>query len=137
MRGASLIVSAAGGMEIESAKNRFILDITSSDDIGDIALELLGWRESIVKIVKNFVEFVQNLYRLLCEKEAELVEVNPAALLVNGSIVALDSKVILDDNSLFRHPELTKYEEATELESLAKKNGFSFVQLPGKYCNYW
>ena len=39
--------------------------------------------------------------------------------------------MILDDNSLFRHPELTKYEEATELESLAKKNGFSFWTLQG------
>ena len=52
-------------------------------------------------------------------------------LLIDGSIVALDSKVIIDDNALFRHPELIKYEEVTELESLAKKNGFSFVQLQG------
>ena len=59
------------------------------------------------------------------------MEVNPAALLTDGSIVALDSKVIIDDNALFRHPELIKYEEASELESLAKKNGFSFVQLQG------
>lgn len=127
----SLIVSASGGIEIESAKNRLILDITSSDDIGDIAARIAGMAGIDGEDRKNFVKFVQNLYRLLCEKEAELVEVNPAALLVNGSIVALDSKVILDDNSLFRHPELTKYEEATELESLAKKNGFSFVQLQG------
>jgi succinyl-CoA synthetase beta subunit len=45
--------------------------------------------------------------------------------------VALDSKVIIDDNALFRHPDLIKYEQATDLESLAKKNGFSFVQLQG------
>ena len=55
------------------------------------------------------------------------MEVNPAALLTDGSIVALDSKVIIDDNALFRHPDLIKYEQATDLESLAKKNGFSFV----------
>jgi succinyl-CoA synthetase beta subunit len=127
----SLIVSAAGGIEIESAENRFILDITSKDDIEESATRIAGMVDIGSENRQRFVEFVQKLYRLLFEKEAELVEVNPAALLIDGSIVALDSKVIIDDNALFRHPELIKYEEANELESLAKKNGFSFVQLQG------
>lgn len=127
----SLIVSAAGGIEIESAENRFILDITSKDDIEESATRIAGMVDISSENRQRFVEFVQKLYRLLCEKEAELVEVNPAALLIDGSIVALDSKVIIDDNALFRHPELIKYEEPTELESLAKRNGFSFVQLQG------
>ena len=127
----SLIVSAAGGIEIESAENRFILDITSKDDIEDSATRIAGMVDIGSENRQRFVEFVQKLYRLLFEKEAELVEVNPTALLIDGSIVALDSKVIIDDNALFRHPELIKYEEANELESLAKKNGFSFVQLQG------
>jgi len=127
----SLIVSPAGGIEIESAENRFILDITSKDDIEESATRIAGMVDIGSENRQRFVEFVQKLYRLLFEKEAELVEVNPAALLIDGSIVALDSKVIIDDNALFRHPELIKYEEANELESLAKKNGFSFVQLQG------
>lgn len=127
----SLIVSAAGGMEIESAENRFILDISSKDDIEEIASRIAEMAGIGSKNRQRFVEFVKKLYGLLCEKEAELVEVNPAALLTDSSIVALDSKVIIDDNALFRHPELIKYEEASELESLAKKNGFSFVQLQG------
>lgn len=127
----SLIASAAGGMDIESAENRFIWDITPTDDIEDIATKIAGLAGLDSGNRQKFVEFVQSLYRLLSEKEAELVEVNPAALLNDGSIVALDSKVIIDDNALFRHPELSKYEEPSELESLAKKNGFSFVQLPG------
>jgi succinyl-CoA synthetase beta subunit len=127
----SLIVSAAGGMEIESAENRFILDISSKDDIEEIASRIAEMAGIGSKNRQSFVEFVKKLYGLLFEKEAELVEVNPAALLTDSSIVALDSKVIIDDNALFRHPELIKYEEASELESLAKKNGFSFVQLQG------
>ena len=127
----SLIVSAAGGMEIESAENRFILDISSKGDIAEIASRIAEMAGIGNENRQRFVEFVKKLYGLLCEKEAELVEVNPAALLTDGSIVALDSKVIIDDNALFRHPELIKYEEASELESLAKKNGFSFVQLQG------
>src|SRR5918995_3035430 len=127
----SLIASAAGGMDIESAENRFIWDITPTDDIEDIATKIAGLAGLDSGNRQKFVEFVRSLYWLLSEKEAELVEVNPAALLNDGSIVALDSKVIIDDNALFRHPELSKYEEPSELESLAKKNGFSFVQLPG------
>jgi succinyl-CoA synthetase beta subunit len=127
----SLIVSATGGMDIETAENRVILDVTSKDDIKDIAARIAGMAGIGSEDRQAFVEFVQKIYRLLCEKEAELVEVNPAVLLMDGSFVALDSKVIIDDNALFRHAELIKYEEATELESLAKKNGFSFVQLPG------
>lgn len=127
----SLIVSAAGGMDIESTKDRFISDVSSKREIGSIATAIARKLGLNVKNSQTFVEFVQNLYRLVSEREAELAEVNPAALLQDGSIVALDSKIILDDNALFRHPELVKYEETTELESLAKKNGFSFVQLQG------
>jgi succinyl-CoA synthetase beta subunit len=126
----SLIVSATGGMDIESAE-RFILDINSKDDIEDVAKRIAEIAGLGSENRQTFVEFVQRLYRLSSEKEAELVEVNPAALLPDGSIVALDSKVIIDDNALFRHRDLFKYEEATDLESLAKKNGFSFVQLHG------
>ncbi|HET6640653.1 MAG TPA: ATP-grasp domain-containing protein [Nitrososphaeraceae archaeon] len=127
----SLIVSATGGMEIESTENRFIMDITPNDDIEDIAKRIAGIAGLGSENRQKFVEFVQKLYRLSSEKEAELVEVNPAALRTDGSIVALDSKVIIDDNALFRHTDLIKYEQATDLESLAKKNGFSFVQLQG------
>lgn len=127
----SLILSSAGGMDIETAQNRFILDVNSKDDIKDIAKRIAAMAGLDSGNWEKFVEFVHNLFRLLQEKEAELVEVNPAAVLKDGSILALDSKIIIDDNALFRHPELIKYEEATELESLAKKNGFSFVQLQG------
>lgn len=120
----SLIVSATGGMEIESTENRFIMDITPNDDIEDIAKRIAGIAGLGSENRQKFVEFVQKLYRLSSEKEAELVEVNPAALLTDGSIVALDSKVIIDDNALFRHTDLIKYEQATDLESLAKKMDF-------------
>jgi succinyl-CoA synthetase beta subunit len=127
----SLIVSATGGMEIESAENRFIMDIAPNDEIEDVAKRIAGIAGLGSENRQKFVEFAQKLYRLCSEKEAELVEVNPAALLTDGSIVALDSKIIIDDNALFRHTDLIKYEQPTDLESLAKKNGFSFVQLQG------
>lgn len=127
----SLIASSAGGMDIELSQNRSILDVKSEDDIDDTAKRIAVMAGLDSENWDKFVEFVHKLFRLLQEKEAELVEVNPAAVLSDGSILALDSKIIIDDNALFRHPELAQYEEATELESLAKKNGFSFVQLQG------
>ena len=60
-----------------------------------------------------------------------MAEINPLAILDDGKFVALDAKVIIDDNALFRHEDIKKYEELSELESHAKKNGFSFVELDG------
>src|ERR671912_112376 len=65
------------------------------------------------------------------EKEAELAEINPVAILQDGSFMALDSKVIIDDNAMFRHPELKKYEHVSELEKQAEVSGFSLVELDG------
>lgn len=127
----TLIVSAAGGVEIESAKDTHMSNLGSTGDIGEVARGIASKIGLADRNIGMFIEFVGNLYRLLSQKEADLVEVNPAGLLTDGSIVALDSKIILDDNALFRHRELAKYDEQTDLESLAKKSGFSFVQLHG------
>ncbi|NOJ28086.1 MAG: succinyl-CoA synthetase subunit beta, partial [Nitrososphaera sp.] len=68
---------------------------------------------------------------LCAEKEAELAEINPVAILGDGSMVALDAKVIIDDNAVFRHQELKKYEHISELEKQAELSGFSLVELDG------
>ena len=60
----SLIVSATGGMEIESTENRFIMDITPNDDIEDIAKRIAGIAGLGSENRQKFVEFVQKLYRL-------------------------------------------------------------------------
>jgi succinyl-CoA synthetase beta subunit len=65
------------------------------------------------------------------EKEAELAEINPVAVLRDGSLMALDAKVIIDDNAAFRHPDFKKYEYISELEAQAQKSGFSLVELNG------
>jgi succinyl-CoA synthetase beta subunit len=60
-----------------------------------------------------------------------VAEINPLALLDGEKFVALDAKVIIDDNALFRHDDIKKYEQLSELESQARNNGFSFVELDG------
>src|SRR5918998_1103408 len=81
--------------------------------------------------IVSFVDLTMKLSRLMEEKEAELAEINPVAVLGDGSLMALDAKVILDDNAAFRHPDLKKYEYISELEAQAQKSGFSLVELNG------
>ncbi|MEM0056931.1 MAG: succinate--CoA ligase subunit beta [Candidatus Geothermarchaeota archaeon] len=83
---------------------------------------------------KHLMDLVGNLYKLCIENELLLAEINPLALLEDGKVVALDSKIIVDDNSDFRQ-DLKKYYEYTSVlttgEKLAKEHGFSYVPLRG------
>jgi succinyl-CoA synthetase beta subunit len=130
----SLICSTQGGVDIEDLgdNNKVIIDVPINGISYDIAAEAAE-KLNIVgdNIAKHFIDFVTNLSKLILEKEAELGEINPAVVLENGSLLALDSKVIIDDNALFRHPELKKYEIISQPEAQAKKSGFSFVELDG------
>lgn len=128
----SIIASSQGGVEIESVDNKIIIDIPSMDGIpSELALQVAE-KMNLNNSEKNaFIDLIQKLSKLIYEKEAELAEINPLAMLNGGALVALDAKVIIDDNALFRHQDLKKYEELSELESQAKNNGFSFVELDG------
>jgi succinyl-CoA synthetase beta subunit len=127
----SLIASAQGGIDIENVDNKVIIDIPmnglSMHTAEDVAHKLGLTSGTIV----SFVDLTMKLSRLMEEKEAELAEINPVAVLADGSLMALDAKVIIDDNATFRHPDLKKYEYISELEAQAQKSGFSLVELDG------
>lgn len=127
----SLIASAEGGVEIESTGNKVVVDIPIDGLDPQVAEETAARLELTGNAVVAFVDLVTKLSRLAGEKEAELAEINPVAILGDGSMLALDSKVIIDDNAMFRHPELKKYEHVSELEKQAEVSGFSFVELDG------
>jgi succinyl-CoA synthetase beta subunit len=79
---------------------------------------------------------VRAMYRAMVELDAELVESNPLAINAAGEVVPLDARIIVDDNALFRHPDLEKaFEEdprdVTEFERYAQKIGFNYVELDG------
>lgn len=127
----TIIASSEGGVEIESVKSQVIREV----GLGDVDSQTA---ESVAKqiglqgrSVADFVDMLQRLAKLTIEKEAELAEINPVALLKDGSLLALDGKVITDDNSNFRHSEMGKYQEKTELEERAEKSGFTLVELDG------
>jgi succinyl-CoA synthetase beta subunit len=127
----SLIASAEGGVEIENVESKIIIDVSvdrlSAHTAEDVAHKLkLGGNTTV-----SFTDFIMKLSNLVNEKEVELAEINPVGVLNDDSLIALDSKVIVDDNAMFRHPELKKYEHISELEAQAEKSGFSLVELDG------
>ena len=127
----TIIASAEGGVEIESVKNQIIREVGLGEVSKKIAEEVakeIGFEGTTSK---NFVDVLQKLSKLTIEKEAELTEINPLVVLKDGSFLALDGKMMTDDNSNFRHSELLKYREQTELEAKAEKSGFSLVELDG------
>jgi succinyl-CoA synthetase beta subunit len=127
----SLICSAQGGVEIEGVENKFIVDLPNSGLTLSLARKAASKLNLRARTSESFENFAMNLSRLVFEKEAELAEINPAVVLEDGSLMALDAKVIIDDNALFRHPELSKYQHMSESELQARKSGFSFVELDG------
>ncbi|MEM3159873.1 MAG: ATP-grasp domain-containing protein [Nitrososphaera sp.] len=127
----SLISSAEGGVEIESAGNKVVVDIPVDGLTPQVAEDTATKLGLTGNAAVAFVDLTTKLSKLASEKEAELAEINPVAILGDGSMLALDAKVIIDDNAMFRHPELKKYEHVSELEKQAEVSGFSLVELEG------
>ncbi|KXK49897.1 MAG: succinyl-CoA synthetase, beta subunit [Chlorobi bacterium OLB5] len=86
------------------------------------------------EIYKNFISFITLLYKAYEESDASLLEVNPMAILKDNRIVALDAKITLDDNAMFRHkdyPALRDINEEDPLEVEASKHSLNYVKLDG------
>jgi succinyl-CoA synthetase beta subunit len=80
-------------------------------------------------------EILRQAFRMLTELDATLVEINPLVQLEDGSVVALDAKVTIDDNALFRHPDLEPFRSAFPIdpvEARAKEKGLQYVKLDGE-----
>ena len=127
----TIIASADGGVEIESVKSQIIREVGLGKVEEDVARDVAKEMNLEGKSADDLVEILQKLSKLTIEKETELVEINPLAVLDDDSLMALDGKVITDDNSNFRHEELQKYQERSEIEERAEKSGFSLVELDG------
>ncbi len=84
--------------------------------------------------LRSFTDIASRLYRVYESLDATLVEVNPLAVLQDGTLVALDAKINLDDSALFRHPELAALRDTsaeTTAEQAARSAGLSYVSLEG------
>jgi len=130
------IASAAGGMDIEDVARTTpekIVRTTVDPFLGfqPYHARQLGRRVGLSgALLSDFVTIAGALARLCAAEDAELAEINPLAV-VGGRLLAIDAKVIVDDNAVFRHPALPENEELTELEHLARADGLSYVELDG------
>ncbi|MCB0722196.1 MAG: ADP-forming succinate--CoA ligase subunit beta [Ignavibacteriae bacterium] len=83
---------------------------------------------------KDFLKFITKLYKAYVDLDTSLVEINPMALTVSNKIIALDAKLTLDDNAMFRHkdyPELRDLNEEDPLEIEASKYNLNYIKLDG------
>jgi succinyl-CoA synthetase beta subunit len=79
-------------------------------------------------------DVIRRMFQLIEEADATLVEVNPLVLLADGRVVALDSKVTIDDNALFRHEDLEVLKSAVPIDPVEKRAtdaGLQYVKLSG------
>ena len=127
----TVIASSEGGVEIESVKSQTIREVGLGDVPQTVAAEVASEMGLEGGAAEEFSDMLVRLSKLAVEKEVELAEINPLAILYDGSLAALDGKVITDDNANFRHPELAKYREESEVEERAERSGFSLVELDG------
>ncbi|MCX6194158.1 MAG: ADP-forming succinate--CoA ligase subunit beta, partial [Cytophagales bacterium] len=84
--------------------------------------------------LKEMVKFIQSLYRAYVETDSSMFEINPVLKTSDDKILAVDAKVDIDDNSLFRHKDLAvlrDIEEEDPLEVEASENDLNYVKLDG------
>ncbi len=135
-----LMLSREGGMDIEQVAHetpQLIHRIAVDPSIG--MQDFIARRAAFALFdnpdyVKQAVPIIKNLYRLFVETDASLVEVNPMAVLADGTLMAVDAKMTFDDNALYRHPDIQQLFEPDEDERRerdAKSKGISYVKLNG------
>jgi succinyl-CoA synthetase beta subunit len=134
-----ILFSTEGGMDIEeiaaakpSAIRRLLVDIESKPSAADIAAMLKGLH--LGEAEEQIVRIIDRLYAAFRARDAELLEINPLALLEDNRVVALDCKFVLDDGAVYRQPDLAKSGAAgamTELEKRGAEAGLKLIQLDG------
>jgi len=136
----AFISSTEGGMDVEEVASKtpekiFTIKVDLKEKIDVVSID---------KILKpfNFNEeqkitgsrLIQSLYKILIEKDASLIEINPLIITKNEKLVCLDAKMSFDDNAIFRRPEILELrdlneEEPAEIE--ASKHDLAYIKLNG------
>ena len=139
-RGPALLVSTQGGMDIEevAAKNPDDIHTEPVDPLSGLMpfqTRRLVRRLGLDPVVaRETAEVLTALYRVFVENDCSLVEINPLIITGEGRVVALDAKINLDDDAMFRHAELMGYRDVSQedpLESQASDLDIAYVNLDG------
>ena len=137
----AFISSTEGGVDIEEVAK------TNSKKINTVRIDLSKSiiNSDIEKILKPFlfsqkskkkaIQIVKAMYKILIEKDANLIEINPLILTEKEELLCLDAKINFDDNGLYRHPDILSLKDPDEenpIETEASKHGLSYIKLNGK-----
>jgi succinyl-CoA synthetase beta subunit len=134
-----VMLSAEGGVDIEEVAR------TAPEKLVRFHVPLEGLRPYMArnlvrplfpdwKQAAQAADILLRLHRAYVESDASLVEINPLAVTPDGRVLALDAKVVLDDNAGYRHPDWEAWRdpaEETAGERLAREKGLSYVKLDG------
>jgi succinyl-CoA synthetase beta subunit len=134
------MASSAGGMDIEevaaSTPERILTTLI------DPAAGLQPWQCRRLAFglgleggqIRELQKIMQGLYRLFVDSDASLVEINPLVVCKDGSLLALDAKINLDDNAAYRHPDLVALRDISQedaREAAAKEHDLNYISLDG------
>lgn len=136
-----VVASAAGGMDIEDVAQREPERILR--EIVQPAVGLQAWQARRlgfdlglpVGVMSSFSRLLLRLYDLLIQKDASLVEINPLVVTQDDCFLALDAKLNIDDNALYRQRDLADLRDTSQVdmrEMLAIENGLNYIPLDGE-----
>ena len=137
----AFISSTEGGMDIEKvateAPEKIVTSKIDLKDEGPSEIEI----QNIISVfnlkkeqIKTAKKLIKSLYKILVEKDASLIEINPLIITKNEKIICLDAKMNFDDNAIFRRPEILKLRDLNEedpAEIQASKYDLAYIKLNG------
>ncbi len=140
-RRVTVMASAAGGVDIEEVARE-----TPEKIVRVVVDPFLGLREYQARslafsiglrryLIRDFVSIAMALYQAFVGCDASLAEINPLVVTDDGKLMAVDGKMVIDDNALFRHPDLAELrdpDDETPEEREARLYGLSYVKLEGE-----
>jgi len=135
-----VMASAAGGVDIEEVARETpekIVKVNADPflGLGDYQARQLAFGIGLpASLLRDFVGIAKGLYATLQATDATLAEINPLVITNDGRLTALDAKIILDDNALYRHRDLEAWRDLDEedpYERQARENDLNYVRLNG------
>lgn len=134
-----VMVSSAGGVDIEevaATTPEKIAKVHIDPFLGlrDYQIRQLCYSTQLNKEIVSISPFLYKLYNAYLASDASLAEINPLVITKQGTIIAADAKMNIDDNALYRHPEFAAYKEESEedpIEAEAHRRNIQYVRLDG------
>jgi succinyl-CoA synthetase beta subunit len=139
-----IMASEAGGMDIEevAAKTPEKIIKVSINPLQGIQAyhcrEVAFGLNLAPAVIKPFTAMVRDLYRMFVDYDCSLLEINPLVITAEETVIALDAKINIDDNALFRHKDILEYRDLDEedpLEVEASKFNLNYINLDGNVGN--